>query len=416
MYFDKSYTGEMQASFLPAAQYWIDREEAILSYLSMRGCSVPKVILKDTSRKTVRLEDVGTTLFDWVETKSDEIAPNIFWILRTIIEELDRIFEMGVLHLDITARNITVDLLNKRIYILDFGHAVYKNLELLKPIPLLPTLGLQHEVLYKCLIEDWSKYFREIEKDSPSFKEGFAVNDNEFSEYWGVDFSVQKQCSNYGILIHQISNLVQEFCGRCSSDFINRSKLISVSNTLRNLNDVDGKFAKNRLLELLSDNSSKINFSTQWGYQNSTPIPTVNKDQSVSITNKSKIYFGHLGPTFQTINSYFFLFVSLLSVYIVDKHVDKYKVRFTSSEISLIIDATGAVFILLLGGAIIKGKVRSLCIFSAKLIALVLFGWFQFVSIKPINYQSAMLFVLMILSVFIAFYKSTDEVIKVEKL
>ena len=62
--FVKHYSSTGPFLNLPANNYWILREESILSYLEQRGAKVPKVYIKNTQDQSLTLEFVGESFYD----------------------------------------------------------------------------------------------------------------------------------------------------------------------------------------------------------------------------------------------------------------------------------------------------------------------------------------------------------------
>ena len=149
---------------LPDAEYWLAREEHILSYLWLRKASVPRVNFKDNANKKLLLENVGESL-DVVfkrgiqENDISNIALQINKKLLFSIDALEYIFDLGVLHLDIALRNlVTDDIYSDKVFLIDFSHSLIQGSRTQKPIPLVPTEGLHHPILLEALISDWNKF------------------------------------------------------------------------------------------------------------------------------------------------------------------------------------------------------------------------------------------------------------------
>ena len=159
--FVKHFTVAGSSSILPDAAYWLSREELILTYLHQRNASVPKVSIKNLTQKSIAMENVGQSLSDqFKENKNQFNTTQVAILITNSIEALIEIFNLGILHLDIALRNITTPQgANNRIYILDFVHCLSATNRLQKPLPLLPTDGLHHPMLYQALKKDWSNYF-----------------------------------------------------------------------------------------------------------------------------------------------------------------------------------------------------------------------------------------------------------------
>ena len=143
--FIKRYNSTGPFLNLPANNYWILREESILSYLEQRGSKVPKVYIKDTQDQSLTLEFVGKSFHDIFIKSSDSNPKVLIECIRTATTELLKIFDLGVLHLDIAARNITFDSVGGNgVYVLDFAQSLSSNYVLQKPIPLIPQSNFQH--------------------------------------------------------------------------------------------------------------------------------------------------------------------------------------------------------------------------------------------------------------------------------
>lgn len=404
MYFDKSYSRDGSLSFLPAPQYWLDREETILSYLRMRGCSVPKVIFKDAVNSTVRLEDVGQTLSGFICSSQDSDEQDIYWALLKSIEELQSIFLVGVLHLDISARNITVDVQKNRVCILDFGHAIYTNLELLKPIPLIPTVGLHHKELYKSLMQDWNQYFSCVKKSLPKFNESLTINDQEFSNYWGQNFEVQKLVRNQGILVHGIANLIEEVCKCYARPLRHNDQMIEYANRLKNLSEDVASHEINELLVFLRtvDLGATSDFRPAYN-ENLTPIPQIEKKQSISRSAEiqSKSFLSRkadYGLVQNRINPYILVALVVANVYFMDLQAQMIGYRFDAREIQLIIDAGGVWCLLVFAAFIFKANLKYTLLKLAAILCLVSIGWIQILLIKAANPVSVSLFGLLFFS------------------
>ena len=411
MYFDKSYSGDGGVSFLPAPQYWIDREDAILSFLSMRGRSVPKVIFKDSIKNTVRLEDVGESLHNILKYRNIDVKTEISWILRRTVEELISIFRVGVLHLDVSARNVTVNIVERKIYILDFGHAIYTNLELLKPIPLLPTSGIHHSELYRSLLDDWKRYFEDLGRPAPDFENKFDINNSEFANYWSADFSVQRLMDHDGVLAHGVANLIQEVCEISEMPMNYQRDLLNFANQLRELDHGDGILVMSDLISFLTPSGSisegkekKANFS------NSTPIPRVKiseqkierRSEGIAQEKDWKFYL-RIRPAF------FIMCAGLVfgtaNVYVLDRQVESYGIRFSSKEISLIIDAS--IVVLSVSGLsfLIGSPYKEFFRKVGVLVGCVLLGWVQLITLKASSSLSITLFLFFLLSSLTYFFK-----------
>lgn len=344
MYFEKSYSGDEFTSRLPAPQYWLDREETILSYLAMRGCAVPDVIFKDNKRKKVRLKDVGCSLENYIKQGGACTEADVCWALKSAIVELKSIFELGVQHLDISTRNITVDRVNSKVYILDFGHAIYLNLKLLKPIPLRPTKALHHIDLYNCLLNDWQRFFQNTGGEWKDIKDTFTINDQAFSDYWDDNFEVQNLAEHEGVLAHGISNLIDEISGASCLSIQFKIELHKISESLKNLNKNDGCLKLisaikklNTICSIQTPNSTVPKNGT------ATPIPLVvtqsDRDSTHSVGNTRRSFYHNMLNWLRNKSSAIALvLISIANIFILDNQAAVNKYRFDSKEIGLILD------------------------------------------------------------------------------
>jgi len=190
--FIKSYKQNGQILDLPANSYWLLREDSILSYLNQRGARVPKVLLKNIEDQSITLEYVGESFEQLFLYSKNESSTSLFKCILSAASELLKIFELGVLHLDIAARNLTrKNAVINDIYILDFAHSISSNYSLQKPIPLLPQSQKQHPYLVDALKADWNLFFTQSKIQIPNLDEKFEVDNQLFSDYWIEHLAVQ---------------------------------------------------------------------------------------------------------------------------------------------------------------------------------------------------------------------------------
>lgn len=270
--FIKTYDGSGQFMNLPANSYWLLREETILSYLAQRDVQVPKVYLKNIESQSITLENVGTS-FDALFIKSnDSNARTLFQCLNDACKELLKIFELGVLHLDIAARNITKKNGDEaRVYILDFSHAVCNNYVLEKPIPLLPKPQIQHPEFVNALKEDWIRFFEKNNQEIPDLDTNFDVNDQQFSNYWTNDLAIQNLTHSYSVLCHGLGGLFLEISESRILSSEDKIFLINLGQNLRFNEEISAKAnLQQTLIELQSYEPNENNM-----YQGGTQIPVV---------------------------------------------------------------------------------------------------------------------------------------------
>ena len=274
--FVKHFTVEGSTSILPDAAYWLSREELILTYLHQRNANVPKVSIKNLTQKSIAMENVGQSLsIQLKENKNHFNTVQVAILITNSIEALIEIFNLGILHLDIALRNIaTPQGANNRIYILDFVHCLSATNRLQKPLPLLPTDGLHHPMLYQALKKDWNNYFFSINQTQPVLDQTLTLSNEEFSEYWSDSISVQNLSNQLAILCHGIGNLLEEASWLPSASDAHKSIYREQSKKLKNLSEDEAQHALNQVLTQLN----KLTLGAppdKSSLDLSTPIPTV---------------------------------------------------------------------------------------------------------------------------------------------
>lgn len=270
---------------LPANSYWLLREETILSYLAQRDVQVPKVYLKNIESQSITLENVGTS-FDALFIKSnDSNAKTLFQCLNDACNELLKIFELGVLHLDIAARNITKkDGDVAKVYILDFSHAVCSNYVLEKPIPLLPKPQIQHPEFVNALKEDWIRFFEKNDQEIPDLDKNFDVNDQQFANYWTNNLSIQNLTQSYSVLCHGLGGLLLEISESRILSSEDKIFLINLGQNLRFNEEISAKANLQQTLAELQSYEPNVNEM----YQGGTPIPVVQYQEATNTTSTFK--------------------------------------------------------------------------------------------------------------------------------
>ena len=283
--FIKTYDGSGQFMNLPANSYWLLREETILSYLAQRDVQVPKVYLKNIESQSITLENVGTS-FDALFIKSnDSNAKTLFQCLNDACKELLKIFELGVLHLDIAARNITKkDGDEVKVYILDFSHAVCSNYVLEKPIPLLPKPQIQHPEFVNALKEDWIRFFEKNNQEIPDLDTNFDVNDQQFSNYWTNDLAIQNLTHSYSVLCHGLGGLLLEISESRILSSEDKIFLINLGQNLRFNEEISAKANLQQTLIELQSYEPNVNEM----YQGGTQIPVVQYQEATQTTSPLK--------------------------------------------------------------------------------------------------------------------------------
>jgi len=287
--FTKRYKESGQFLDLPAQSYWLLREESILSYLFQRGAKVPKVFLKNIEDQSITLEYVGESFDQLFLRSKNESSTSFFQCILLAATETLKIFDLGVLHLDIAARNFTrqTNTLND-IYVLDFAHCISSNHVLQKPIPLLPQSQIQHPELVEALKSDWKLFFIQSKKQIPNLDEKFEVNNQSFSDYWKEGLAVQNLQKSYGVLSHELG---QFFLEMSNSDIITRDDKIYLINLGQNLCFIENDSAQICIEQTLIDlRIYSENLSTNF-IDNNTRIPIVKNtlpNDSI-VENESKL-------------------------------------------------------------------------------------------------------------------------------
>ena len=279
--FIKNFNIEGQLSNLPDSDYWLSREESILTYLHQRGAPVPKVQMKDLIRKSLTLQNVGTSLDVFFnDSNHQKIYKNsALQIYLSSILILEELLSLGVLHLDIALRNIATPDPNKQdIYILDFIHALFSHGKLQKPLPLLPTEGLHHTSLIDALNTDWENYFEFLGRETPKIDKTLSISNEEYSRYW-IDLpAVQSLCEYHPILSHGLGNLAGEMANSRNIEDSARELFLDFSRILKNLGPQESylKLAdtKGNIASILGTDSAQ-----GFHYINATPIPKVHTNQ-----------------------------------------------------------------------------------------------------------------------------------------
>ena len=264
------------SSSLPDADYWLSREELILTYLHQRGALVPKVTVKNLSQKSLLMQDAGNPLsLELLKYKNLTGDGTINLLLLNSIDALLKIFDLGVLHLDIALRNIATPNANKgTIYILDFVHCLSQSNQLQKPLPLLPTSKLHHPLLFDALKNDWEKYFSHNNHNQPTLDSSLTLSDKEFVSYWTSSTCVQILSNNRAILCHGVGNLLNEVAQILPATNTLRLTYLEAASALQNLSEVDASIALSDVimrLKALPLQPSRLNFSEEFA----TPIPLV---------------------------------------------------------------------------------------------------------------------------------------------
>jgi len=238
--FIKKFIYEGQISNLPDSDYWLSREELILTYLYQRGASVPQVQMKDLVKKALTLQNVGTSLNVFFNDLSYPEISNreALKILLVSIIQLQELLNFGVLHLDIALRNIASSKIQSdEFYILDFIHALSEHNQLQKPLPLLPTSELHHPMLIKALEADWNEYFKYIKQPTPKLDDSLTISNDDFSSYWINSSQIQCLCKSSAILSHGIGNLALEMANSINLEKSSRIIFRDFSNKLKFLDD-----------------------------------------------------------------------------------------------------------------------------------------------------------------------------------
>ena len=288
--FIKRYSSTGPFLNLPANNYWILREESILSYLEQRGAKVPKVYIKNTQDQSLTLEFVGKSFHDLFIKTSDSNPLVLMECIRAATNELLKIFELGVLHLDIAARNITFDADGSHsVYVLDFAQSLSSNYVLQKPIPLIPQSNYQHPDLVNALKEDWANFFRNTKKHIPDLNNKFEVDDKIFTDYWSENLAIQKLHQSLAILSHSLGQFYLEMSE--SSILTNNEKNFLI-NLGHNLRYKENSEARSAIENALTDLQTYLISYKSTHAENITQIPIVKRNSTVS-----EIDMSHINPS-----------------------------------------------------------------------------------------------------------------------
>jgi tRNA A-37 threonylcarbamoyl transferase component Bud32 len=281
--FIKSYKQNGQILDLPANSYWLLREDSILSYLNQRGARVPKVLLKNIEDQSITLEYVGESFEQLFLYSKNESSTSLFKCILSAASELLKIFELGVLHLDIAARNLTrKNAVINDIYILDFAHSISSNYSLQKPIPLLPQSQKQHPYLVDALKADWNLFFTQSKIQIPNLDEKFEVDNQLFSDYWIEHLAVQNLQGSYAVLSHGLGQLLLEMS---SSHIISRDDRIYLINLGQNLCYIENKAAEISIENALIDLKLYSEKLSSLSNNSITEIPIVTNLQNIDASN-----------------------------------------------------------------------------------------------------------------------------------
>jgi hypothetical protein len=383
--------------------YWLSREESILSYLVQREAPVPKVQFKDTIKKELALENIGSSLnllFKSTDGQSPDALCVLSLTLKTI-KALNLIFNLGILHVDIALRNVGANNLQAdKVYILDFSHSISKHNILQKPLNLIPTQRLHHPELYDALRIDWLNYCSFFNIKDPKIDLNFEVSNKDFSSYWPSSVEVQNLVSRKCILCHGIGNLLQEVIFLLPPHHQLHILFADTSSQLMNLNESD---ADHFLLQTIQVFEKELNFLEIRAAQK-TPIPKKQKEVSPTSTPQekttpeliltsssdkkpvvltlapSKRVPNSMRPT-QALTEFIPWCMVLLNAVWINLIIDVGKVQLHGGWIQGIILVTSLAFFTTLFSVFVKKPNRQSC----RLIALVLIGLLELslVSIYP---------------------------------
>jgi hypothetical protein len=295
--FIKNFSNEGKLSTLPDSDYWLSREEMILTNLYLRGGAVPKVQIKNLIDKSLTLQNAGTSLDEYLTNPAfPKISSALgFQAFLSSTIKLQDLFNLGILHLDVALRNIaSPDLLKNELYILDFIHALSEHNQLQKPLPLVPTPDLHHPLLIEALERDWRNYFSSLGKPCPKLDKTLTISNQEFCEYWVNTTQVQLLYNNLALLSHGLGNLATEFAHSPNLEVSCKTLFQDLGLKMRNQDEGDAtqtlEYAKNAIEEAMSNLGSNPFY-----LNNATPIPTVQKanlsgegnEESLSYRDKS---------------------------------------------------------------------------------------------------------------------------------
>jgi hypothetical protein len=280
--FIKNFSNEGKLSNLPDGDYWLSREETILTNLYLRGGAVPKVQIKNLMDKSLTLQNAGPSLDEYFfNLEFPKINDAIgFQIFLSATKKLIDLFNLGTLHLDVALRNIaSPELATNEIYILDFIHALSEHNKLQKPLPLIPTPELHHPLLIEAIKLDWENYFSYIGKPCPKLDKTLTISNQEFSDYWVSDIRVQLLCRNLALLSHGMGNLAIEFSHSPNLEPNSKKLFLELGLTMRNLDE--GEAAKTiKYVESTITDAMNMIISGHFDLSNATPIPNVLRDNN----------------------------------------------------------------------------------------------------------------------------------------
>jgi hypothetical protein len=285
--FIKNFSNEGKLSDLPDSDYWLSREEIILTNLHLRGGAVPKVQIKNLIDKSLTLQNAGLSLDEYFFNPefpkiNDALGYHVF-LLSTM--KLKALFNLDTLHLDIALRNIaSPSLITNEIYILDFIHALSEHNKLQKPLPLIPTHELHHPLLIQALELDWKNYFSAIGKPCPKLDKTLTISNQEFCDYWVSATQVQLLCKNLALLSHGIGNLALEFSRSLNLESNSRKLFQEIGLMMRNLDERDAEKTLQNVEIIVKEAMNNI-YSSHFDLNNATPIPKVQKDSRSADTS-----------------------------------------------------------------------------------------------------------------------------------
>jgi hypothetical protein len=283
--FVKYYSSTGPFLNLPANNYWILREESILSYLEQRGAKVPKVFIKNTQDQSLTIEFVGKSFHDLFIRSTEYNSVFLMECIKAATTEFLKIFDLGVLHLDIAARNITYDIdVNHHVYILDFAQSLSSNNVLQKPIPLIPQPDFQHPELVDALKEDWAIFFQHTQNFIPDLNKKFEVDDKIFTQYWNENLAIQKLHSSLAILSHSLGQLYFELSESPILNTKDNGLLINLGHSLRYRENSEARLA---IEQALFDLSAYIDTLKSIQPDNVTQVPIVQRPSKTSKISES---------------------------------------------------------------------------------------------------------------------------------
>jgi hypothetical protein len=279
--FIKHYDHTGQFPELPANNYWLLREESILSYLSQRGAKVPKVFLKDTQNHLLTLENVGLSFDNLFLTSTHSSALEIFECIYAATQEVLKIFNLGVLHLDIAARNFACQKEKKSdIYVLDFAHSISNNFVLQKPLPLLPQPLKQHPSLLYALKKDWEYFFSQTNNSVPDLEQKFEVSNKVFSEFWVDSLEIQNLYQSHELLSHGIGQFLLEMS---NSPTLSKKDRIFLIDLGQNLCFVENQTSPLLIEQALNDLNAHTKQLISKGRDDITLIPIVQHEKNTNL-------------------------------------------------------------------------------------------------------------------------------------